>query len=71
MRNFIDSVKSRRDPIEPVEVGHRTSSICHLANIAMRLQRKLRWDSVKEEIVGDDEANRMLDRPMRAPWRLA
>jgi predicted dehydrogenase len=71
VRNFIDSVKSRRDPIEPVEVGHRTSSICHLGNVAMLLKRKLQWDPVKEEIVGDDEANRMLDRPMRAPWRLA
>jgi predicted dehydrogenase len=69
-RNFLDAVKSRRDPIEPVEVGHRTATICHLGNIVMQLKRKLRWDPAKEEFPGDDEANRMLDRPMRAPWRI-
>ena len=70
VRNFLDSVKSRKEPIEPVEVGHRTASFCHLANIAMLLRRKIRWDPQKEEIVGDEEAGRMLSRPMRAPWRL-
>ena len=44
--------------------------VCHLGNIAMLLKRKLRWDPAKEQFVGDDEANRMLDRPMRAPWQL-
>jgi len=68
MRNFLAAVKSRRDPIEPVEVGHRTAPICHLGNIVMQLKRKLRWDPVKEEFPGDDEANRHLERPMRAPW---
>lgn len=68
-RNFLDSVKSRQEPIEPVEVGHRTASLCHLGNIAMILKRKLKWDPAKEEIVGDDEAARMLARPLRAPWR--
>jgi predicted dehydrogenase len=70
VRNFLDSVKSRQDPVEPVEAGHRTATICHLGNIAMLLKRKIRWDPVKEQIVGDEEAARMLDRPMRAPWRL-
>ena len=70
VRNFLDSVKSRQDPIEPVEVGHRTASVCHLGNLAMLLKRKIRWDPEREQIVGDDEANRMLGRPMRAPWRL-
>ena len=69
-RNFIEAVKSRRDPIEPVEVGHRTASLCHLGNIAMRLRRKLRWDPAKEEFPADEEANRMLSRPRRDPWRL-
>ena len=41
-RNFLDCVKSRKDPVEPVEAGHRTASMCHLANIAMRLRRKVR-----------------------------
>ena len=68
-RNFLDSVKSRQDPIEPVDVGHRTASLCHLGNIAMILKRKIKWDPAKEEIVGDNEAARMLSRPLRQPWR--
>ena len=70
VRNFLDSIKSRKDPIAPVEVGHRSASLCHLGNIAMRLKGNLRWDPVQEQFVGNAEANRMLTRPMRAPWRL-
>ena len=51
-------------------MGHRTASLCHLGNIAIQLMRKLEWDPEKETFVGDDEANRMLSRPMRPPWRL-
>ena len=69
-RNFLDCVKSREEPIEPVEIGHRTASICHVGNIAMQLKRKLRWDPREERFVDDEEANRMLHRPYRAPWRL-
>lgn len=69
-RNFLESVKSREDPIEPVEAGHRTASVCHLGNIAMRLQRKLRWDPKKEIFVDDQEANQMLRRPYRKPWQI-
>lgn len=67
-RNFLDCVKSRREPIEPVEAGHRTASLCHLGNIAMILHRKIRWDPAREEIVGDAEASKLLSRPLRAPW---
>jgi hypothetical protein len=67
-RNFLDAVKSRQDPIEPVEVGHRTATVCHLGNIAMRLGRKIKWDPVKEVIVGDAEAERLTRHPFRAPW---
>ncbi|MCR4412780.1 MAG: Gfo/Idh/MocA family oxidoreductase [Thermoguttaceae bacterium] len=70
VRNFLNSVKSRRDPIAPVEVGHRTASLCHIGNIALRLMRKLRWDPAAERFDGDDEANRMLSRPLRGPWRV-
>jgi predicted dehydrogenase len=69
-RNFIDAVKSRKDPINPIEVGHRTCSICHLGNIAMRLKRKIQWDPQTEQIIGDDEAKAMLSRPMRSPWHI-
>ena len=63
-------MKARRDPIEPVEIGHRTATICHLGNIAMLLKRQIRWDPAKEEILGDAEAAAMLARPMRGPWSL-
>ena len=66
VRNFVAAVKSRRDPIEPVEIGHRSATICHLGNIAMLLKQKIRWDPAKEEIVGNVEAAGMLTRPMRA-----
>ena len=69
-RNFLDCVKSREEPIEPVEVGHRTASICHCGNIAMRLRRKLTWDPQRECFLDDDEANQMLQRPYRTPWTL-
>jgi hypothetical protein len=70
VQNFIQCVKSRREPVEPVEAGHRTASLCHLGNIAMKLHRKIRWNPEREQIVGDDEAAKLLSRPMRAPWHL-
>jgi len=72
MGSWIDAVRSRQtDSITaPPEVGHRSATVCHLANIAMTLERKLRWDPVKELFVGDEEANRHLDRPKREPWRI-
>jgi hypothetical protein len=70
-RNFLDGVKSRKEPVEPVETGHRTSMLCHLGNIAMRLRRKIKFDPQKEQIIGDDEASNMLSRPLRAPWSYA
>jgi predicted dehydrogenase len=69
-RNFLDAVKSRRDPVAPAEAGQRTATICHLNNIAMRLGRKLRWDPRKEQFLGDEEANRLLAPRMRPPWHL-
>jgi predicted dehydrogenase len=70
IRNFLNCVKLRKDPIAPVEVGHRSSTLCHLGNIAMLLGRMLRWDPHKEQFVDDAAANRMTTRAMRAPWRL-
>jgi len=69
-RNFLDCVKSRRDPYFPVEIGHRCCTVLHLGNISMLLGRKLKWDPEKENFPDDHEANRMLSRPMRSPWRL-
>lgn len=70
VRNFVDCIKSRKDPVEPVEAGHRTASLCHLGNIAMKLGRKIRWDPQSEQVIEDPEAAAMLDRPMRAPWTI-
>ena len=69
-RNFIDCVKSRKECLVPVEVGHRVASGLHLGNISMILGRKLQWDHSKEEFIGDDEANKMLSRENRDPWKL-
>jgi predicted dehydrogenase len=69
-RNFLDCVKTRRDPYFPAEVGHRCSTISHIGNIAMDLGRKLHWDPKTEKFAGDDQANRMLARAIREPWRL-
>jgi predicted dehydrogenase len=67
-RNFLDCVKSRQKPISEVEDGHRVAVACHLGNISLRVGRKLKWDPVKEEIIGDREASAMLERPYRKPW---
>ena len=53
-------------PIRDIELAHRTVSTCHLANIAIKLGRKLKWDPAREEFIGDSSANAMLTRPMRA-----
>jgi hypothetical protein len=70
MRNFFDCVKSRKDPIAKVEVGHRSACICHLSAISLRLRRPLKWDPEKEIFVGDGakEANAFIVREMRKPY---
>jgi predicted dehydrogenase len=69
-QNFLDCVKSRKPTITPISVACRSISVGLLGEIAMLLERKVRWNPVKEQFVNDDEANRMLSRPMRAPWHL-
>jgi predicted dehydrogenase len=66
--NWLDCIRSREQPIAPVEVGHRACSTCLLHHIAMKTKRKLYWDPVKERFKNDDEANAMLSRPQRAPY---
>ncbi len=68
-RNFLDCVHTRRQPFYPAEVGHRSTTVCHLGNISMLLGRKLKWDPQKERF-NDEQANRMLSRSMRSPWHL-
>lgn len=69
-RDFLDCVRSRSQTAAPVEVGHRSVMIGHLGIIAMQLGRKLRWDPQSERFIDNDQANRLLSRPMRSPWRL-
>jgi predicted dehydrogenase len=67
-RNFLDCVRTRRTPVSDLESGHRVATACHLANLALRLGRSLRWDGKAETIPGDAEAARQLIRPYRSPW---
>mgnify|MGYP002682805188 CR=1 FL=1 len=69
IQNWFDAIKTRERPIADVEIGHRSVSVCHLANICGHLKRKLNWDAVNEMFVDDPEANRLLDREERAPYR--
>ena len=68
--NWLESIKSRQQPIAPVEVGHRACSTCLLHHMAMKLKRKLYWDPIHERFNNDDEANAMRSRPMRAPYSI-
>jgi hypothetical protein len=66
--NWLEAVRSRQQPIAPVEVAHRACTACLLHHIAMKLPRKLHWDPVRERFRNDDEANAMLSRPQRPPY---
>ena len=68
--DWLRCIRTRRRPVADVEIGCRSVTVCHLGNIACWLGRPIRWDPVKEEIIGDEEAARWLDRPKRAPWPL-
>jgi predicted dehydrogenase len=68
--NWLDCVKSRQRPVADIETGHRSATVCHLGNIAMRLGRPLAWDPAKEAFSGDATAGIMKERTYRAPWRL-
>jgi hypothetical protein len=68
VRDFLDCIKSRQQPVSDLESAHRVTTACHLANLSLRLGRSLRWDATREQVNGDAEANRLLVRPDRAPW---
>lgn len=69
--DFLRCVKTRAKTISPIEPAHRATSICYLGYISIVLNRKLKWDPEKETFPNDDEANKMLSRPMRSPWHLS
>ncbi|OYX23625.1 MAG: oxidoreductase [Algoriphagus sp. 32-45-6] len=66
--NWLDAIQGKTELLSPVEIGHRACSVCLISHIAMKLDRKLAWDPVKEEFINDAEANSHLSRPQRAPW---
>mgnify|MGYP000378728324 CR=1 FL=1 len=68
-QNFLDAVRTRREPFATAEIGHRTATICHLNNIAMMLGRPFKWDPNTEKS-SDEEVNKLLCPPMRPPWHL-
>jgi predicted dehydrogenase len=69
-QNFLNAIKTRRETITPAEIAHRSLTPALLGEISMAVGRKLKWDPDKELIIGDEEASRMLSRPMRSPWHL-
>jgi predicted dehydrogenase len=69
MANFLDCIKTRKPTICPAEVGFRSVTVCHLGTIALRTGKQLKWDPVKEQF-DNEAANKMMSRPMRAPYKL-
>lgn len=69
-RDFLNNVKVRGECFAPPEVGQRTATMCHIANIAMKLERRLKWDPAIEQFVNDPEANNLLMPSLRAPWHV-
>jgi predicted dehydrogenase len=69
-KNFIDSVRSRKTPSADIEIGHRSTSVALLGNIAMKTGKKLHWDAQKEQFIGAPDASALLTRELRKPWAL-
>jgi predicted dehydrogenase len=70
VNNFLDCVKSRQTPAADISIGHRSATVCHLGNIAVRTGKKITWDPKTETIVGDPEAAKWLTKEYRKPWTL-
>ncbi|MFP4056926.1 MAG: Gfo/Idh/MocA family oxidoreductase [Candidatus Brocadiia bacterium] len=70
MHDFVHAIRHRTRSGGNAESSHRSATLLHLANIAIRMGRPIRYDPDKEQVVGDEEANRLVDQPMRAPWHL-
>ena len=68
--DFLHCIRTREEPFRNIEAAHRTATVAHLGNIAYWLNRPIRWDPDKEEILNDPEASRWLDRNKRAPWSI-
>lgn len=69
-QNWLECIKTRELPVADVEIGHRSATVCHLGNIAVRSGKKITWDAVKEQIAGDADAAKWLSKEYRKPWKL-
>ena len=70
MQNWFDCIKSRRRPVADVAIGHSSTTLCHLANISMRVGRRLKFDRASERFIGDAEANTYLTKEYRKGYEL-
>lgn len=70
LQDWLDCIRSRNKPVADVEIGHRSVTVCHLANITRAAGRDLKWDPAAEKFVNDDQANLLLDRPRRKGFEL-
>jgi hypothetical protein len=68
--DFLNAMKTRKQPISTVEIGHRTASVCHIANLCYELNRPLIWNPEKEEFFADGEANNRRSNPLRSPYSI-
>jgi hypothetical protein len=67
-RDWIECIRSRKEPFVGLEAGHRVSIVCHLANMSLKLGRAIRWDPDQEVVIGDTQAQAMCALPYRSPW---
>ena len=70
VRNFLDCIKSRQQPIENLGVGHHVSTVAHLGNIALRTGHKVNWDTQAERVIADPKADALVSVSYRKPWQL-
>lgn len=70
VKNFLDCVESRKRPNSDIEIGHNSMIACHLANIAFRAKRRVNWDVENEKVIGDPEAQKLVAKEYRTPWKL-
>ena len=69
-QDFVNCIKTRKETMIPAEIGHRTASLCQIAQVAIQTRVKLKWNPETERFVDHDEANQLLSRPQRAPWNV-
>ncbi len=68
--DFLDAIRFGREPSAPIGSAHLSTTLCHLANIAIAVGRPLKWDGTRERFPDDPAANKLIDPPMRPPWTL-